>query len=62
VLDLDALGGLARTVNHCGHEGRTTQAAARTFPLVFAHLRHDFMSLGHVGIALGWKAASRRLD
>jgi hypothetical protein len=38
-----------------------TQAAARTFPLVLAALRLDFMFLGHFIYYLGWcVSASRR--
>ena len=52
VFDLDAFRILARAVNDGRHEARMTQAAARTFPLVFAALRLDFVCLSHVGIAL----------
>ena len=47
VLELDVLRRIARTVDDGGHEAGTTQAAARTFPLVRAALRRDFMDLCH---------------
>ncbi len=53
VLDLDAFGRLAGAVDDGRHEARMTQAAARTFPLVLAALRLDFMILGHFIYYLG---------
>jgi len=52
VLDLDALRGLARTVDDGRNVARATQAAARTFPLVLAALGLDFMDLCHFSTTL----------